>query len=140
MADKDPLPNGHQIARLCGTRGVDNGIVTSAAFALRPKDECRLSADWVQCSYVGLEQQNISGCSDRLRAISHYPQYAVFLQVDDIRKIMRDNRPLDVLEAHTKRTKCHCAIVGMQDTPEDLETQGELADLANDAGRIVLVS
>lgn len=65
MADRDGLPDGDDVARLCG-RGVDNGIVTAAAFAPRPVDQNRLSVDWVQCPYAAAGDRGIEGSRQRL--------------------------------------------------------------------------
>ncbi len=135
MANGDPLPAEHHVTRCCGDRGVDNGIVTGAAFELRPKDNGKLSVDWVECEYVAHENQNVEGSKSRLKSAGLRPQFIAVLNVGDIRRVHQNNRHLDVVEAHT-RNKCHSAIIGMQYGHEDLLTQDELADLVNDSGTI----
>lgn len=142
MSNGDPLPNADHITRACG-RGLENGVITSTAFALSSRDRRagnKLSADWVECAYANPSDQNIQGSLKRLKkAKLRVGQSIAVLNAEQIRLICRNGCHLDIIEDHHSRWQCHGAIIGMTDGPIDLDLQEDLANLAN-SGDIVMLS
>ena len=142
MSNGDPIPDADHVTRACG-RGLENGEITSTAFALSSRDRRagnKLSADWVECAYANPSDQNIQGSLKRLKkAKLRVGQPIAVLNAEQIRLIYRNGCHLDVVENHHSRCQCHSAITGMTDGPMDQDLQEDLADLA-DSGDIVTLS
>lgn len=132
VADGDPLPNEHHVARGLGRRGYDKGTVTAAAFALTPRDQRKLSVDWVECPHDVPARRNVDGSRFRLRqTLTIHDQLITVLNVGNIRQICRNADCLDVIEVRIRNYPCHSGIVGMKGDHTDLDYQEDLADLAN---------
>lgn len=142
MSNGDPLPNADHVTRACG-RGLENGEITSTAFALSSRDRSadkKLSADWVECKHADPSDQNIQGSLKRLKkAKLRIRQTIAVLNVEQIRQIRRNGCHLDVVENHHSKWRCHSAITGMTDGPMDQDLQEDLADLANSGNIVTLL-
>lgn len=126
------LPDEDHVGRLCRTRTVSNGKVTSEAFALRlDRDERELSVNWVECRRSSKSKRNIEGCKERLKKYALNPQYVAILKISDIREIECKTKTLDVVDTASRSNPCHCSITGLDMEQECYLAQQELADLAN---------
>lgn len=144
MKKGDPLPPQDSVLRACKPRTCDGGFVTSAAFELKPKDELRLSVDWVQCQFVDAHQRTLEESVGRIKKVFEIsleksgrkltPQKCVELQVGDIRGVKCVGVGLNVLAYGSISNECHSVIAGFVGDRTDLHIQEQLAELANSKG------
>jgi hypothetical protein len=137
MADGDALPPGHHVLRFCSRRTLASGRVTASAFAVRARDEGRLSTNWVECRHVAQDERNIEASMSRLHRmlrVSAHDRVAV-LSVDDVRSIRVYGSSLEIIEFWgASNNRCHAAIVGLGASvgPIALLAQVQLARIANE--------
>jgi hypothetical protein len=137
MADGDPLPSGDHVLRFCSRRTLASGRATAGAFAVRERDEGRLSTNWVECRHVAQDERNVESSIARLHRmlrISAQDRVAV-LPVDDVRSIRIGDSLLEIVEFWgANDNRCHAAIVGLGAAagPVVLLAQIQLARIANE--------
>ena len=114
MANSDPLPAGHHVARACLRRSYQDGVVLPAAFALRERDRGRLSTDWVECPYAPASERDQDGARRRMSAALNLrtSEPVTILPVNRVRACAVDDHRLDAVEDWSGRNQCHTAIVG----------------------------
>jgi hypothetical protein len=145
MADGDPLPGSDHVARYCQQSGFQGGQISDANFAPRPRDNGRLSTNWVECRYVPARERSEAGAVARLlRSLKrNRPEDRVaFLQIEAVRGINDERVILDVREDGHGVNRCHAVILNVASATSSLdaefEAQAGLARLARNRSRPAL--
>lgn len=121
------------------------GQISDANFAPRPRDDGRLSTNWVECPYVPVGERSEDGAVARLlRSLTrnHAEDRIAFLSVAAIRNIRHASAALDIHEAGHGANRCHAVILNVASATSSLEGQFEaqaaLASLARARSRPAL--
>lgn len=145
MADGDPLPGPDHVARYCQQSGFKGGQISDANFAPRPRDNGRLSTNWVECRYVPVGEQSEDGAVARvLRTLkrNRAEDRIAFLPVEAVRGIKDERITLDVLENGHGVNRCHAVILNVASATSSLDAefvaQAALARLARNRSRPAL--
>lgn len=145
MADGDPLPGPDHVARYCQQSGFKGGQISDANFAPRPRDDGRLSTNWVECPYVPAGDRSEAGAVARLlRSLrrNHAEDRIAFLRVEAVRGIKDERVTLDVREDRHDANHCHAVIRNVASPTlsleREFEAQAALARLARCRSRPAL--